>query len=234
MDPIVIGTTLTALAYIVGAIAFWKFSLARGFQKRELKWILFAALTGGILGAKFSSLVLSLLHGASPAALLAHPDGRSIIGGILFGWLGVETAKKKLKITRSTGDGFAFALTLGEAVGRVGCFFSGCCFGEKATVPWAVFQHDALRHPTQIYSAVLALLVFFLLLFLKNKVKYEGDLFRVYLLCYGVGRFVMEFFRVRSEVYFGLSMAQWVSLEIAAGMVFALVWVYTRKTEPAE
>ena len=234
MNSGVIGTVLTALAYVVGGIAFWKFSLSRGFKKEHLKWILAGSLIGGIFGAKATSLLLSILHGASPADLLAHPDGRSIIGGILFGWLGVELAKKKLKITRSTGDGFAFALSIGEAIGRIGCFFAGCCYGEICTLPWAVFQHDAMRHPTQLYSAALALFVFLFLLFMKNKVKYEGDLFRIYLLFYGVGRFCMEFFRVRSEVYFGLSVAQWVSIEITAAMTLALIWTYTHKNPPAE
>jgi phosphatidylglycerol---prolipoprotein diacylglyceryl transferase len=229
MDHSLIGIIFTLLAYVAGGICFWKVLRHREFAPRDLSWILFAALVGGIFGAKVTALALGLLHGASPAALLAHPDGRSIIGGILFGWLAVEFAKKRLNITRSTGDGFAFALCIGEAFGRIGCFFNGCCYGEVCSLPWAVFQHNALRHPTQIYAVFIALAVLAILFFAKDKVRYEGDLFRIYLLCYGLSRFVLEFFRVRSEIYFGLSVAQWVSLEIVAAMIFAIIFAYRGK-----
>lgn len=230
----IIGLSLTTLSYVVGALAFYRFSRGRGFKPRQLSIILFAALSGGIFGAKGSSLVIAVLNGTPPQALLAHPDGRTIMGGVLFGWLAVEFAKDRLKIKDSTGDGFAFALSLGEAIGRLGCYFNGCCYGIASSVPWAIYQGGALRHPTQIYSAIFAFGVFLLLCFLKNKVKYEGDLFRIYLLCFGLGRFFIEFLRVRSEVHFGLSIAQWVSLEIVIAMILAMVWTYRRKDESSQ
>lgn len=226
MDEKIIGIATTAAAYIAGAAVFYRFSLNRGFSKLELSRLLFAALVGGIFGAKLTAFVLDLLHGASPGAILAHPDGRSIIGGVLFGCLGVELAKDRLKIKRSTGDGFALALSLGEAIGRLGCFFNGCCVGVASSVPWAVYQAGALRHPTQIYQALVALGIFAMLSFLKDKTKYEGDLFRIYLLCFGVSRFFMEFLRVRSEIFYGLSMAQWVGLELTIAMGAALIWTH--------
>jgi phosphatidylglycerol:prolipoprotein diacylglycerol transferase len=220
----ILGFVFTAAGYVVGSVVFCLFSKTRGFDGRQSGWLLVSALFGGIAGAKLTRLVFAVTSGASPESILAHPDGRTIIGGILFGWVAVEAAKNRLKLKRSTGDAFALALSSGEAIGRIGCFFNGCCYGAISSVPWAVYQAGAWRHPSQLYSAGVALAIFLILYFLRGRVTFEGDLFRIYLLSYGLSRFGLEFFRQRSEIHFGLSMAQWVSLEIALAMLIALAW----------
>ncbi|MBX9685576.1 MAG: prolipoprotein diacylglyceryl transferase [Candidatus Obscuribacterales bacterium] len=226
------GTFLTALAYVVGACVYYFCSRKNSFTKVQSAWLLAAAFFGGLLGAKLLRLAFLLISGVSPAFVLTHPDGRTIIGGLLGGWLAVELMKKRLGIERSTGDAFALALASGEVIGRLGCYFSGCCYGiAAAALPWAVQQGGALRHPTQIYSSLTALATLLLLLFMRKRVHYEGDLFRIYFLLYGLSRFLLEFLRERSEVFFGLSMAQWVCLEISVSMAFAIAWLYCRKSE---
>jgi len=233
-----LGIALTAAAYLVGGIVFYLFSLKRGFNARDTRMIMFCALLGGLLGAKVVRLTIAVVAGENPVMLLMHPDGRTIIGGVIAGWLAVELCKKKFHIQRSSGDGFAFALSIGEAIGRIGCFFSGCCYGAVSSVPWAVYQAGALRHPSQLYSAAVSLSIFAVLLYAQGKVKYEGDLFRIYLLLFGLTRFVLEFFRERSAVFLGLSLAQWISLELAGSMVVALAVLYLRPrpaaSEPQE
>lgn len=221
-----LGMAFTATAYIAGSAVFFLFSRKRGFSRRQTGWILAAALFGGTLGAKLSSLSIAIIGGADPETLLAHPNGRTIIGGILFGWLAVETVKERLKIERSTGDGFALALCAGEAIGRIGCFFNGCCYGSVSNIFCAVYQSGAWRHPAQLYSAFSAFMILIVLCFLRKRVRYEGDLFRIYLLCFGLSRFALEFYRERIGIYLGLSIAQWVSLEIAASGVIATLLVH--------
>lgn len=214
-----LGFIFTAGGYIIGSLVFYWFSRSRDFNKRDSALILLAGLFGGIFGAKITRVLFAATSGVNPVSIFTHPDGRTIVGGILFGWLAVEIAKKRLKITRSTGDGFALALCIGEAIGRIGCFFNGCCYGAPANLPWSVFQSDALRHPAQLYSAFFAAATFALLMLLRTRVKYEGDLFRIYLICWGSGRFFLEFVRERTDIHFGLSVAQWVSVEIVAAMI---------------
>src|SRR5207247_6012464 len=140
-----------------------------------------AGVRGGVLGAKVTEWGLGHWQTlASHPATMLDPrlGGRTIIGGVLAGWLAVEIAKWRLGIRRSTGDLFALALPAGEAVGRIGCFFNGCCYGVPSHVPWAVFQHGAWRHPTQFYAALLAAALFGLLVMLRNRMPREGDLFR--------------------------------------------------------
>lgn len=223
------GFIFTTLSYIVGAFTFYVFSKGRGLTKTQSAWLLFAALAGGILGAKLTRFCFAAASGISLESFIAHPDGRTIVGGVIFGWVAVEICKKRLSIKRSTGDAFALALALGESIGRIGCYFNQCCYGAPvSSLSWAVFQAGTLRHPAQIYSALTAFSIFLLLLFLRTKVKYEGDLFRLYIVLWGSSRFFLEFVRERTDMHFGLSMAQWVCLEMVLAMLIGSVWMYNR------
>ena len=108
---------------------------------------------------------------------------------------------------------------LAHAFGRVGCFLNGCCYGKRCDAPWAVrfpqgspvFTEHAYRyqdisvrtdawsypvHPTQFYSVAGLLLIFALLWFLRKKwYPFGGFTLALYLACYGVMRFIVEFYR---------------------------------------
>lgn len=133
---------------------------------------------------------------------------------------------------------------LGQALGRVGCFFKGCCFGAvtdsaagicfpagspaheehvathliEYSAPWSLPVH-----PTQLYSIAMLLGLFGVLLVLRKKWRpFDGYLFPLYLSLYGVGRFTVEFFRGDNpHTYFGhLTFQQVFSLGLVAGGVF--------------
>ncbi len=219
-----LGPLLTAGAYLTGILVFLLEARRRHLATEAMRQIALAGLCGGVLGAKLTEWGLAHWQtvAAHPAALLDPRLGvRTIIGGVLAGWLVVEIAKWRLGIRRSTGDPFALALPAGEAVGRIGCFFNGCCYGIPSRVPWAVYQHGAWRHPAQLYAALIAAAIFGTLFALRDRMPREGDLFRLYLVLYGASRFALEFLRERNLAFGGLSLAQWVCLEIA--IVAALV-----------
>ena len=106
---------------------------------------------------------------------------------------------------------FAFflpVLTLGHALGRVGCFFGGCCHGRVCSVGWC------LRHPVQLYEAVFLLVLTWILRRVVRKGESAQVLLSVYLCSYGMGRFILEFFRgdtIRG-IYGGFSTSQYVSV----------------------
>jgi phosphatidylglycerol:prolipoprotein diacylglycerol transferase len=81
------------------------------------------------------------------------------------------------------------ALSLMYALGRIGCFFEGCCYGSYCTLPWAINE----RHPTQLYMVFAELLVFFFILLLKN--EQNGKVFFTWLVGHGLCRFIIEFYR---------------------------------------
>jgi phosphatidylglycerol:prolipoprotein diacylglycerol transferase len=221
-----LGSLLTVLAYATGAFVFFLAARGRGLVTEGMGRVALAGLCGGVVGAKLTEWVL--VHGsvvaAHPGALLdPRLGGRTILGGVVVGWGAVEVAKRRLGIRRSTGDLFALALPAGEAVGRIGCFFNGCCYGVPSTVAWAVYQHGAWRHPTQLYASLFAAALFGVLLAMRGRMPREGDLFRLYLVLFGAGRFGLEFLRERTVAFGGLSLAQWVCLEMVVAMLPVLV-----------
>jgi phosphatidylglycerol:prolipoprotein diacylglycerol transferase len=97
------------------------------------------------------------------------------------------------------------SLALGEAITRIGCFMNGCCFGIPTRLPWGVvFPEDSFAaavfgmaaiHPSQLYSAGLALLVLGFVLWLDRRRRFEGQLFWSYILTSAIARFFIDFTR---------------------------------------
>ena len=229
------GEGVTGLAYLVGAGVFLWAARRRRLATEGMAILAGVGFVAGIVGAKLTQTLASGL----PLASMANPGGRALLGGLAFGWLGVEVAKRVMGIRRSTGDLFALALPAGEAVGRIGCHLNGCCYGERWDGPWAIVQHGATRHPAQLYSAATAAATFGALLWISGSPspsgsswrggwgeRKEGDLFRLYLLLFGLTRFGLEFLRWRESLVLGLSPMQWFCLDL---VVVASIGLLRRK-----
>jgi phosphatidylglycerol:prolipoprotein diacylglycerol transferase len=110
--------------------------------------------------------------------------------------------KRGLPLWKTT-DILAPPIAFGQFVGRIGCFFAGCCYGRACSLPWAVtFTHpESLApkgiplHPTQLYSSLNGLFMFVVLMGLRRVKAFEGQIFWAYVLLYGVTRSIIEFFR---------------------------------------
>lgn len=207
------------LGWLTGGVVFVIEVRRRGWPIEKLLFAMVGCIFGGILGA----LVAGSLFFDWPEVVsrLSARDfiGKSVVGGIAGGFLGVEVAKKLVGYPHSTGDAFALAIPLGHAVGRIGCFLGGCCYGCPSELPWAVsypagtpvHQTQIARaqipaelltslpvHPTPLYEIGFDLLLFGLLFVLRDRLQTRGNLFRVYLLGYATFRFGLEFFRADS------------------------------------
>lgn len=178
-------------------------------------WIIVGCIFGALAGSKLLAFVESFdqyrLHLSEPAAWVG---GKTIVGGLLGGWIGVEIAKKSLRVRESTGDAFVFPLILGIAIGRVGCFLTGLpdhTYGVHSALPWAVDFGDGPRHPTQLYEIAFLLLLGVALLLALNRSRHRprnGELFRLFLVAYLGFRFFAEFIKPRYTPWLGLSMIQ--------------------------
>ena len=228
-----LGELFTLLGFLTGALVLWLWSRARNLATEGMKWVAIWGIVGGVAGAKLTQWLVGEGGIVSVAMLNPHSGGKSLIGGLVGGWLAVEIAKRALGIRRSTGDGWALALPAGEAVGRIGCYFNGCCYGTKCDAGWAIYQHGAWRHPTQLYSALAAALIFAVVWFSRPLFKREGDGFRLYLMLYGASRFVIEFARTRSLVWGDLSLVQIICAEAAliAALLLGQEFLKNRKRE---
>src|SRR5438045_434529 len=126
-------------------------------------WLIVGAIFGALIGSKVLAWLESPMeyfpHFRDPRAWLG---GKTIVGGLLGGWAGVEAAKKLVHVRRRTGDLYVFPLIFGMAVGRIGCFLTGLddhTCGSHTSVPWAVDFGDGPRHPAQLYDILFLLLV---------------------------------------------------------------------------
>lgn len=187
------------------------------------RWtVIAAAFVGGALGSKI------LYWAEDPAATIARwrdpiylLGGKTIIGGLIGGWITVELMKKYVGIGRSTGDLFAVPLAAGIAIGRIGCFLTGLSdktYGTPTTLPWGVdFGDGARRHPTQLYEAVflilLAVVLYRLLRDAEASWRRSGDLFKIFVISYLGLRFVLDFWKPADPaIFLGMSSLQFASL----------------------
>ncbi|MBS1805699.1 MAG: prolipoprotein diacylglyceryl transferase [Acidobacteria bacterium] len=209
---------LETLAYAAGYATFRRLRGKQGdIIPEPQRWTVIAgAAVGALLGSRVLGIAeqwptaLSALQSGHIFALLFTPGGKTIVGGLLGGWIGVEIVKRVSGIRSRTGDLFVLPLCVGIAVGRVGCFVAGLSddtFGKPTSLPWAIDFGDGIgRHPTQLYEIVfLAALTFGLsrLTFLPN-----GQRFRIFLAAYLGWRIVIDFFKTQPLVG-GMNMIQW-------------------------
>ena len=141
-------------------------------------------------------------------SLATFQSGGTFYGGLVGGVLTIllYTHFQKMPLL-PTLDTCAAALPIGHAIGRMGCFFAGCCYGKPTTAPWGVTftNPTAARlagtplgvhlHPTQLYEASLEFLNFLFLMWLGKRQRFVGQIFGAYLMLYGTERGILEFFR---------------------------------------
>ena len=157
-----------------------------------------------------------------------------LIAALFFGILYCKFRRIK---TPMYADCFAPAIPLFHFFGRLGCFFSGCCYGIESEFGFTT-EHAAVyscnhvnRFPVQLLESGLNLLLCIALIILFRKGILKGKLMFVYLISYSVIRFFDEFLRgdTYRGIYFGLSTSQWISILIFTVCVIILIWNYIKK-----
>ena len=210
----------------------------------------------GIIGAKILYIVVDWSYYTS------HPReifslGTLQAGGVFSGGLiGAFAAaawyiRKHHMPALGTCDAFAPGLALGHAIGRVGCFAAGCCWGKPTQAIWGVTFTSELAHdwvgtplghalePTQLFESAVELANFFVLTWLLKRRKFEGQVMGTYLILYGVARYFLEFLRDdpgRGSVFGGL-MTGTQLISICLVLTGGLIWWFRSgvpKTVPVQ
>jgi prolipoprotein diacylglyceryltransferase len=209
------------LGYLAGTVLYLRARRKSGdFLPDSLRsTAVCAAFVGAALGSR---LLACLEHPESFrwSALFLFDGRRTILGGILGGWIAVEAVKLRYNIHCRTGDLFVTPLIVGLIVGRIGCFVAGVAdntFGSPTTLPWGIDFGDGLaRHPLPLYEILF--LLFYLLL--AREVAWpllNGDRFRLFVFSYFSLRFGLEFLQ-DSPRLLGLDALQWACL---AGLLWS-------------
>lgn len=176
--------------------------------------VMVGGMVGALLGAKILVLLqhIDLLWIDWKQWLLLIPQGKTVVGALLGGLVGVEVTKAWIGLTQSTGDAFVYPLLAGTAIGRIGCFLTGLSdrtYGIATTLPWGIDFGDGIhRHPTQLYE-ILFLILLALLIYWRSRSPYRsGELFQVYLAGYLSFRLVIDFLKPDFHPFWGLSAVQ--------------------------
>ena len=225
-----------ALAYFLGfRIYLWQRRHHGDAIDTGTRWsIVAAAIAGAAVGSKllfwFEDPALTWQHRGDLVFLMS---GKTIVGGLVGGLIGVEVTKLALGVHRSTGDLFAVALAIGAAIGRIGCFLSGLedqTYGIATSLPWGIdFGDGVRRHPTQLYEALFLVALAIVLARASRRPHENGDLFMGFMTAYAAFRLLIDFLKPEPR-FVGLTSIQWVALVVL--LYYARLW-RRRRSFPA-
>lgn len=213
------------------AVAFLvcTFLLSKDFTKASLDSakvydLMISILVGGLLGAKIFYVMISWGDFTDHWEPLLSRSGLAWQGGFAGGLLGgFWFVKKHALPLRIVMDLASPYIALGQAIGRLGCFAEGCCYGKPAS--WGLYfpVHHAHLHPTQLYETAMLFAAFLFLRQARNFRLPDGMVFVLYMCLAAAERFIVEFFRAdHGGLLWGLSLFQYIAIGIfiAAGILF--------------
>jgi len=197
----------------------------------------------GIVGAKVLYIINDWsTYAANPREIFSLSTlqaGGVFSGGLLASFIAAAWYLRKNRMPAlGTCDAFSPGLALGHAIGRLGCFAAGCCYGKQTTHFWGVTFRNPLAaqwvgtplgvplEPTQLFESAVELVNFFILMWLFKRKSFDGQVFGAYLFVYGVARYFLEFIRDdpgRGSVFGGIMSGTQL---IAIGLVVTggLIW----------
>jgi phosphatidylglycerol---prolipoprotein diacylglyceryl transferase len=210
LGPVIISTysLLFLCAFIVGGIVTYSEAKRQHRAAEAILRVALGALVGGVVGAKLSMFIF-----LGPATFIKDLpylwySGQAWTGAFFGGYAGVLIVKRWNHIQYSTGDVFALALPLAQAIGRLGNLLGGDPFGLPSNLPWAITQYGVRRQPSALYELLLDLLLFVIILRLRDKMPRPGDLFKLYIVGYCSLRFLVDFTRADPHILPGLTLVQ--------------------------
>ncbi|MBB6183196.1 prolipoprotein diacylglyceryl transferase [Oleiagrimonas soli] len=227
MTPVALHTVFELLAYSVGFQTYlWqrRHRVDGSVGDRDMMAVVaVGAIVGAALGAKMSYWLDDPLTAFADFPNWRHLlEGKSIIGALIGGLIGVEGVKRLWGVRQSTGDNFVLPLTVGMCIGRVGCFLGGLgdhTYGIATSLPWGVDFGDGIaRHPTQLYEIVFLLLQYAWIRIRWTRFEVSGDRFRAFMVGYLAFRLLVEFIKPVFYAWpLGLTGLQWLCV---AGLLY--------------
>ncbi|MGD9873945.1 MAG: prolipoprotein diacylglyceryl transferase [Kiritimatiellia bacterium] len=236
--PIYWYGVMVALGFLL-ATAHWSWlarrsRLPQGFGSN----LAFFIMISGILGARVAYVLANIPYFAkNPLHIFRVDEGGLVFYGGFFGALiaVIIMARVQKMPVWALGDLAITGVPLGHALGRVGCFLNGCCYGIPTGCPLGVrypagsppdLMHPGLHlHPVQLYETAGNLALYSLLLWLYLRGRKNGTTVALYFILYPLLRFGMEFFRGDERLHgMGLTVAQLVSaIMLVAGIIIMIL-----------
>ena len=241
IGPLTLAThdVFTLLGLAAGIALYYRALRRDGVLDPRIITISLAALAGGAIGARLltSWEVLDEVQAANlPITYVVTHGPRSIVGGLVGGYVAIVLSKRALGYTRSTGDYYAAAIPLSLVIGRIGCFLSELPLGTPTDLAWgmtvspeaaAAFPRcpgcDGPMHPSMLYEIGFHGLAFGIIATRRPILPIRGDTLKAYLLAYGLFRFGVEFVRGNEVQAWGLTGPQIVLIPLVLLLVVHFV-----------
>jgi len=243
---------LVALGFLAGLAVTTRLARRVGLPSEQITNLAVYCAIAGIVGAKLFMFLFDLrdyINDPGQIFSLETLQAAGVFhGGFIVALLVAIWYMRKYTLpVLGTMDVFAPGVAIGQAIGRIGCFAAGCCWGKECSLPWGVrFRSnfaspvplDKTLHPVQLYESAADLLIFAILYYRATRKHAPGQIIGLYLTLYSVARFTIEFFRVHEQSLIGpFSITQWIALGLLAlGIAFLLRgrYVSTSTTPQAE
>jgi phosphatidylglycerol:prolipoprotein diacylglycerol transferase len=246
IDPVVfhigpLAVRWYGLMYIVGIIAgllvAWPYARSRGFTQAQIEKIVYWAIPAGLVGARLYYVVQQPLGSflAEPWRIVAVWQGGMAFYGAIFAVavvLLVAGWRMKISVLKLLDVSALFAV-VGQFLGRIGNIINGDVIGYPTSLPWGFVyanpgsfapRHDIAYQPAAVYEAVINIILFGLLWWLRNRLR-PGMLFLVYIIGYSLSQIVVFFWRDNVVLFLGLKQAQLTAIGviIIAAVIFLLL-----------
>lgn len=165
-----------------------------------------------------------------------------VIGGIVAAWIYLRIKKARFFDYAAV---IVPSIPLAHAIGRVGCFLAGCCYGKVCETPISVIYKNPIGgaptgvpvFPIQLIESACNIVVFvILMLYVGRKLK-KGSVIFLYMILYGIERFVLEYYRYDEirGIFLGLSTSQWISIVLfVIGVVGMVIMIKKEHDAPSE
>ena len=209
---------LVGLGFLLALTLAGRRAAELSWDRHPIQTLTVVALVAGLVGARAAYVAMNWgLYRQAPLEILRLDHGGLVFyGGLAAGLAaaGWVLVRHRLPLWR-TLDLLVPPLVAAHALGRIGCFFNGCCYGKPTTLPWGVAfpGEGAPRHPTQLLEAAFLFLLFLALRRIERKSAQPGTVLALYGLSYGIWRFLIEFLRGDNPaVALGWTAFQWASV----------------------
>ena len=218
---------LVALGFLAGLWITVRLGRRAGLPAERITNLAVYCAMAGIVGAKLFMFLFDLGdYVRNPGQIFTMETLQAagvFHGGFIVAFLVAVLYMRKQQLPAfQTMDAFAPGVALGQAIGRLGCFAAGCCWGKECDLPWGVrFRSneaspvplDKTLHPVQLYESAADLIIFVILYRQFGRTHRPGQVIGLYLVLYSTARFIIEFFRVHEQSLVGpFSLTQWIAL----------------------
>ncbi len=226
---------------IIGLLVAWPYAKFKGFTDKQLEKIVYWAVPAGFIGGRLYYVLQQPLgpYIAEPWRILAVWEGGMAFYGAIFAVVIVLLVlARRLKISfLSLLDVAALFGVVGQFFGRIGNIINGDIIGFPTNLPWGVVyanpnsfapRHDIAYQPAAAYEALINILLFAILWWLRKKVK-PGILFFIYIISYSLSQIIVFMWRDNEVVFLGLKQAQLTAVGVIIVALIIFIWVLRRK-----